>query len=114
MALPSSYREGAVALGATRWQAVRRVLLPAARSGIIQAATLSLGRAMGETMIVLMMTKNDPVGLWFGLPQVRSVTATIAMEVPYAVGDHRAALFGAGAVLLVLVLLVNSLARRLG
>jgi ABC-type phosphate transport system permease subunit len=113
-ALPPGYREGAIALGAGRWQAVYRLLLPAARGGLVQAAVLAFGRALGETMIVLMATKNDPVGLLYAYPFVRPITAALVMEVPYAAGEHRAALFGAGAVLLVLILLVNALARRMG
>lgn len=113
-ALPPGYREGAVALGASRWQAVRRLLLPAARVGLGQAAVLAFGRALGETMIVVLVSKNFPSGFLQAFPFLRPITATLVMEVPYATGEHRAALFGAGAVLLLLILLVNGLARRIG
>lgn len=112
-ALPLGYREGAIALGATRWQAVRRLLLPAARAGVLQAALLAFGRALGETMIVLMILRRDYGGL-FRVGGAQPVTATIAMEVPTSVDLHRAALFGAGAVLFGLTLLMGAIARRVG
>lgn len=113
-ALPPAYREGALALGATRWQAVRRVLLPAARSGVITAVVLGLGRALGETMAVLMVTGNVAATPASPLDPARTLTGNIAMEMGYAVGRHREALFATGALLLGLVLLVNAGARRLG
>lgn len=113
-ALPLGYREGAVALGATRWQAARRLLLPAARGGLVQAALLAYGRAIGETMIVLMTVRPDYRGFIDGVAGLQPVTATIAMEVPTSVGLHRAALFGAGALLFGLTLLMGAIARRVG
>lgn len=113
-ALPPAYREGAAALGATPWQAVRRVLLPAARSGLITAVVLGMGRALGETMAVLMVTGNVAVPPGSPLDPVRTLTGNIAMEMGYAVGMHRSALFGTGALLLAAVLAVNAGARRLG
>lgn len=113
-ALPLGYREGAIALGASRWQAVRRLLLPAAYAGLFQAAMLAFGRAIGETMIVLLTVRRDYAGFLYGLPAAQPVTATIAMEIPTSVGMHRAALFGAGAVLLGLTLLMGAIARRVG
>jgi ABC-type phosphate transport system permease subunit len=65
-------------------------------------------------MIVVMLSKNHPGAILRALPFVRPITASLVMEVPYASGEHRAALFGAGAVLLGLILLVNGLARRMG
>lgn len=113
-ALPPAYREGAMALGATPWQAVRRVLLPAARSGLITAVILGLGRALGETMAVLMVTGNMAAVPRSSLDPVRTLTGNIALEMGYAVGQHRAALFATGALLLVLVLALGAGARRLG
>lgn len=113
-ALPLGYREGAVALGASPWQAAWRLLLPAARGGLIQAALLAYGRAVGETMIVLMTVRTDYRSLVYGLAGARPVTATIAVEVPTSVGMHRAALFGAGALLFGLTLLMGAIARRVG
>ncbi len=111
-ALPVSLREGAAALGASPWQTVHRVLLPAARSGLITAVVLGLGRALGETMAVLMVTGNVAVSPTSILDPIRTVTATIALEMGYATGHHRDALFATGALLLAVVLAVNAVARR--
>jgi phosphate transport system permease protein len=111
-AVPTSLREGAAALGASPWQTVRRVLLPAARSGLITAVVLGLGRALGETMAVLMVTGNVAVQPSSVLDPIRTVTATIALEMGYATGRHRDALFAVGVLLLAAVLAVNAAARR--
>jgi phosphate ABC transporter permease protein PstC len=111
-ALPPALREGAFALGATPWQTVRRVLLPAARSGIVTAVVLGLGRVLGETMAVLMVTGNVAVPPGSPLDPARTLTGNIAMEMGYAVGRHREALFATGALLLAVVMGVNALARR--
>ncbi len=111
-ALPPALREGAAALGATPWQAVHRVLLPAARSGLVTAVVLGMGRALGETMAVLMVTGNVASPPRSPLDPARTLTGNIAMEMGYATGLHRDALFATGALLLALVLLVNHLARR--
>jgi phosphate transport system permease protein len=111
-ALPPALREGALALGASPWQAVRRVLLPAARSGLITAVVLGLGRALGETMAVLMVTGNVAAPPTSPLDPVRTLTGNIAMEMGYAVGHHREALFATGALLLAMVVGVNAVARR--
>lgn len=113
-ALDPAYREGAAALGASPWQAVRRVLLPAARGGLITAVVLGMGRALGETMAVLMVTGNVASAPLSPLDPARTLTGNIAMEMGYATGRHREALFATGALLLGLVLLVNRMARRLG
>jgi phosphate transport system permease protein len=113
-ALPPAYREGAAALGATPWQTVRRVLLPAARSGLITAIVLGMGRALGETMAVLMVTGNVAAPPHSPLDPVRTLTGNIAMEMGYAVGRHREALFATGALLLAMVMAVNAAARRFG
>jgi phosphate ABC transporter permease protein PstC len=113
-ALPPAYREGAAALGATQWQTVRRVLLPAARSGLITAVVLGMGRALGETMAVLMVTGNVAAPPHSPLDPVRTLTGNIAMEMGYAVGRHREALFATGALLLAVVMAVNAAARRVG
>lgn len=111
-ALPPAYREGAAALGATPWQAVHRVLLPAARSGLITAVVLGMGRALGETMAVLMVTGNVAAVPLSPLDPARTLTGNIAMEMGYAVGRHREALFATGALLLIMVMAINALARR--
>jgi phosphate transport system permease protein len=108
-AVPDSYREAALALGATRWQMVRRVLLPAAKNGLLAAALLGVGRAVGETMAVLMATGHSiriPTSL---LDPVRTLTATIAAELgETAVGsDHYQVLFIIGILLFSITFVVN-------
>ena len=113
-ALPSSYKEGAIALGATKWQAVAMVILPSARSGILAAVILGMGRALGETMAVIMVAGNAlsvPTG---ALAPVRTLTSGIALEMGYATGLHRQALFGMGIVLLLLILGLNLIASSVG
>jgi phosphate transport system permease protein len=108
--VPRDYRYGSLALGATRWQTVVRVTLPAARSGIIAAIVLAMGRAVGETMAVIMVTGNVTrmPGL---LAPVRTLTGTVALEMGYASGLHQQALFATGMVLFGLVMTLNLLAR---
>jgi len=110
--VPRSYREGAWALGATRWQTIWRVTLPAARSGVLTAVLLGVGRAIGETMAVMMVTGNAPVmathlGSLFS--PARTMTATIAAEMgEVATGStHYHVLFFVGIVLFLISLLVN-------
>lgn len=108
-AVPSAYSEASLALGASRWQTLFRVKVPAALSGIIAACMLGMGRAIGETMTVLMATGNArtfPHGL---LSSVRTMTANIAIElgeVPYYT-THYYALFGIGLVLFIMTFIVN-------
>jgi len=109
-AVPPIYREGSLALGATRWQTLRKVLLPAARSGIIAGLILGMGRAIGETMAVIMVAGNAltlPVSV---LQPVRTLTSNIALEMGYASGDHQAALFATGMVLFVIIAILNTIA----
>lgn len=120
-AVPRHYKEGSLALGATHWQTIRDVMLPAARSGLIAAIILGLGRALGETMAVIMVIgnaiaipkplTNNPLTLF--LSPARTLTGNIAVEINYAVGVHRSALFFTGVLLFLMILLVNSLARYL-
>jgi phosphate ABC transporter permease protein PstC len=109
-AVPDAYREGAAALGATRAQAIRMVLLPAARRGIVVAMILGLGRALGETMAVIMVAGNATMIPSSLLDPVRTLTTNIALELGYASGLHRDALFATGAVLFVMIMLLSLLA----
>ena len=109
-AVPNSYREGALALGATRWQAVHMVILKAARSGIIASIILAMGRAIGETMAVIMVAGNTVKLPHSVLDSARTLTATIAFEMASATGRHREALFAIGVVLFVIIMLLNSFA----
>lgn len=110
-AVPKSYREASMALGANKWETLFRVTLPAALPGLIAAVMLGLGRALGETMTVLMATGNaaaQPTGF---LDAIRTITATIAIEmgeVPYQT-THYFALFAIAAVLFLITLTINLL-----
>lgn len=106
-AVPKEYKEGSLALGATHYQSIRRVILPAARSGIITAVVLGMGRAIGETMAVVMVTGNSPVIPSGILSPVRTMTSNIVLEMGYAAGDHQAALFATGVVLFVFIVILN-------
>ena len=108
-AVPRSYREGAIAMGATTWQTIWRVVLPAASSGVIAAVMLGIGRVIGETMAVMMITGNAarvPTSL---LQPVRTLTATIAAEMGEAVqgSPHYDSLFAIGIVLFIITFLIN-------
>ena len=119
--VPQDYKEGSLALGATRWQTIMHVTLPAARSGIIAAIILGVGRALGETMAMIMVIGNSirmpgPLTanpLTMALSQARTLTGNIAVEIKYATGLHEDALFATGVVLFVLIMLVNGSARLL-
>jgi len=116
-AVPKSYRDAGLAMGATQWQTIWRVVVPAARSGIVTAVMLGMGRAIGETMAVMMVTGNAarmPLSLDSLFRPVRTMTATIAAEMgEVARGSvHYHALFGIGIALFVLTFLVNLTAAR--
>jgi len=107
--VPKSYKEGALALGATQWQTIYRVLLPAASSGILAAIMLGIGRVIGETMAVMMITGNAAILPNSFLQPVRTLTATIAAEMGEAVvgSEHYFALFAIGIVLFVISFAIN-------
>ena len=109
-ALPPTYKEGALALGATHWQTIWRVLIPAARSGIVASIVLGMGRAVGETMAMIMILGNSVKMPTSFLDSARTLTTNIGLEMAYASGDHRQALFATGIVLFVIIMLLNSLA----
>lgn len=114
-AVPESYFEGALALGATSERSVFSVLVPAAKSGITASVILGLGRAVGETMAVVMVAGNQAVLPNSLLSGVRTLTANIVLEMGYAADLHREALFGTGVVLFVFILIINlciSLVKR--
>lgn len=107
--VPKTYKEGALALGATHWQAIWRVMLPAASSGILAAVMLGIGRVIGETMAVMMITGNAALIPHSILQPVRTLTATVAAEMGEAVvgSEHYFALFAIGIVLFVLSFAIN-------
>jgi phosphate transport system permease protein len=109
-AVPDSLRHGALALGATHWQVIYRVVVPHARSGIAAALILGAGRIVGETMVVLMVTGNNPQWLgWNPLQSVRTMSAAIAAEMGEAPqgGVHYQSLFTVGCLLFILTFFVN-------
>lgn len=107
--VPSAYYEGSIALGASHEKAVISVVLPAARSGIISSVILAVGRAIGETMAVILVTGNQarmPAGITKG---VRTLTSNIVIEMAYAADMHREALIATAAVLFIFILFINAL-----
>jgi len=114
LAVPRSQREAAVALGATRWEAIRMAVLPYGKSGILGAVILGLGRAIGETMAVTMVIGNTPQISWSLLSPAYTMPSVIANEFAEATGKlHTAALMEIGLILLCVTLMINILARLL-
>lgn len=117
-AVPVEYKEASLALGANKRETIMKVLLPAARSGIISSIILGMGRAIGETMAVLLITGNMAKVPGSMLDSVATLTGTIAMEMSYASPTHQQALFAVGIVLFVIIILLNAAAqftmKRLG
>lgn len=105
------YWRGAAALGISRWSAIRHVVLPAARSGLFTGVILGTGRAIGETMAILMVCGNQIQTPGSVFDSVRTLTANIALEMSYAMGSHRSALFVSGLLLLTMIVLLVSAAE---
>lgn len=109
--VPTEYVQGAAALGLSHWATIRGVILPAAQSGLVTGLILATGRAIGETMAVLMVCGNvvqTPKSLF---DPVRTLTANIALEMAYALGNHRSALFVTGLLLMMLITLLIGIAE---
>jgi phosphate transport system permease protein len=109
--VPRTYREGSLAMGATKWQTIYKVVIPSAKSGIMAGLILGMGRAIGETMAVIMIAGNAlkiPTSI---LDPLRTLTGNIALELAYATGDHRRALFSTGVVLLIIIMTLNYIAN---
>ncbi len=104
------YKEGALALGATHWQTIWHVMVPAARSGLMAGIILGMGRAIGETMAMIMVIGNSPIIPTSPLSQARTLTGNIAVEIMYAAGTQREALFATGIVLFILIIILNTVA----
>ena len=105
--VPRSYYEGSLALGATHERSIFRIMLPAAKSGVVAGIVLGIGRAIGETMAVIMVAGNQarlPDGIFKG---IRTMTANIVIEMGYASDLHREALIATGVVLFVFILIIN-------
>lgn len=110
-AVPKEYKEGSLALGSSHWQAIIKVILPAARSGIVASIMLGMGRAVGETMAVIMITGNSTLIPESILSPVRTLTGNIGIEMGYASGEHQKALFATGIVLFVFIMILNLMAK---
>ncbi len=108
-AVPNTYREASLALGATKWQTIWRTLIPAASSGVIGAGILGMGRAVGETMAVLLVAGNSAFLTWNIFRSMRPLTAGIALDMAESVhgSAHYHALFALGAMLLLIALVMN-------
>ncbi len=107
-AVPHEFREGSFAIGSSHWQTIAKVLVPAGRSGIITGIILGMGRAIGETMAVLMVAGNVPQMPSEGLrSSVRTLTMAVVNDMGYAADDHRVSLFTIAIVLFVFILLLN-------
>ena len=106
-AVPRELKEGSLALGATHWQTIVMVLVPAARSGIVAGVILGIGRAIGETMAVLMVGGNAPIMPKGLTGMVRTLTMNVITDMSYAQGDHLTSLFATGLVLFAFILVIN-------
>ncbi|PWI32591.1 phosphate ABC transporter permease subunit PstC [Vibrio albus] len=107
-AVPRSYKEGSLALGASHIFTIFKLLVPAARSGIMTGVILGIGRALGETMAIIMVMGNAPAMPQGILDSARTLTANIAIEMSYASGVHANALYATGVVLLVFIMVLNA------
>lgn len=105
--VPKDYKEGSLALGGSHWQAIYKVIVPAARSGIIAGIILGMGRAIGETMAVIMITGNSTLVPESILSPIRTLTGNIGIEMGYASGEHQQALFATGIVLFIFIMILN-------
>jgi len=109
--VPREYKEGSLALGGSHWQSIYKVIVPAARSGIIAAIILGMGRAIGETMAVIMITGNSTLIPESILSPIRTLTGNIGIEMGYASGEHQQALFATGIVLFLFIMILNVVAN---
>ncbi|MDO6707407.1 phosphate ABC transporter permease subunit PstC [Photobacterium sp. 1_MG-2023] len=107
-AVPRSYKEGSLALGASHIFTIFKLLVPAARSGIMTGVILGIARALGETMAIIMVMGNSPALPRGILDSARTLTANIAIEMSYATGIHASALYATGIVLLVFIMMLNA------
>lgn len=110
-AVPMEYRENSYALGATKWQTIRHVVLPIAKPGIITAIILGLGRAIGETMAVIMIAGNVAEYPTSIFSPIRTLTSNIALEMGYAIDLHYNALFMTGLILLIVIMILIAIAE---
>lgn len=112
-AVPHEFREASLALGADKRETITKVIVPAAKSGIFSSIILAMGRAIGETMAVLLITGNVPKVPGGLLDSTATLTGTIAMEMSYAGPEHQSALFAIGIILFVIIVILNSIAQAI-
>lgn len=112
-AVPLEFREASLALGADKRETITKVIVPAAKSGIFSSIILAMGRAIGETMAVLLITGNVPKIPGGPLDSAATLTGTIAMEMSYATPEHQSALFAIGIILFVIIVILNSIAQAI-
>jgi phosphate transport system permease protein len=111
--VPKEFKEGSLALGATKMQTIFKVTLPAAKSGILAGVILGIGRAVGETMAVLLVAGNAAIMPTSLISRVRTLTGNIAVEMSYATGLHQEALFATGVVLFAFIIILNIALRAI-
>jgi len=112
-AVPKEYKEGSLALGASHIETIFKVILPAAKSGLLSAVVLGLGRALGETMAIILVAGNLAILPSSVLDSVRPLTTNIALEMGYAYGVHQEMLFATGAVLFIFILVLNLILNKI-
>ena len=112
-AVPKSYKEGSLALGTSHIETTFKVVVPAAKSGILAGVVLGVGRAIGETMAIILVAGNSPIIPTSIFNGVRTLTTNIALELGYAYGTHQEMLFATGVVLFIFILLLNLLLSKL-
>lgn len=112
-AVPNAYKEGSLALGASKTETIFKVIVPAAKSGIMTGVVLGIGRAIGETMAVILVAGNTPVIPSSIMDSVRPLTTNIALEMGYAFGTHQEMLFATGVVLFTFILILNLVLNKL-
>jgi phosphate transport system permease protein len=111
--VPKDYKEASLALGGSHWQAIYKVIVPAARSGIMSSIILGMGRAIGETMAVIMVTGNSTLIPESILSPIRTLTGNIGIEMGYASGEHQQALFATGVILFIFIMILNVVANMI-
>lgn len=111
--VPNAYKEGSLALGASKTETIFKVIVPAAKSGIMTGVVLGIGRAIGETMAVILVAGNTPVIPSSIMDSVRPLTTNIALEMGYAFGTHQEMLFATGVVLFTFILILNLVLSKL-
>ena len=114
-AVPAAYKDGSLAMGASQWQTIKKVSVPTAKSGIIAGIVLGIGRAIGETMAVILVAGSIPIIPASIFEPVRTMTVNIVIEMAYVVtgSDHYHALFGTAIVLFVFIMIINAVVMTL-